>query len=81
MSSWRELAAAALLIASGAAMAQGASFEGIGRAATAKEVATRLWLAPVLSQSSRTRSPPRMPCTGTASASAYARRRSQRRSS
>lgn len=39
MSSWRDLVAAAALVASGAAMAQGAGFEGIGRAATSKEVA------------------------------------------
>ncbi len=39
MSSWRELAAVAVLMAGGAAMAQGTAFEGIGRAATPKEIA------------------------------------------
>ncbi|HKX94341.1 MAG TPA: c-type cytochrome [Methylibium sp.] len=39
MSSWRELIAAAVLMAGGAALAQGTAFEGIGRSATPKEVA------------------------------------------
>jgi cytochrome c551/c552 len=39
MSSWRELIAAAVLMGGGAALAQGTAIEGIGRAATPKEVA------------------------------------------
>lgn len=39
MSSWREFAAVAALLLSGSVLAQGAAFQGIGRAATAKEVA------------------------------------------